>query len=101
MARSRAAFAVAREITATPADLAIALFWSASLNILLRDWKTAYPQADEATRLADQHRLMSLMAYNGFLRAITLAQLGQIEEGLSETLRWRAEFINAGTVLPA
>jgi len=38
-ARSKESFVVAREVMATPLDLALAPYWSAGLNLLLREWK--------------------------------------------------------------
>jgi len=91
MARSRESFAVARDPIAPPGDLAVALFWSAILNRCLGNPKTAYANADEAKRLAHEQGLTSILAVLGLERGCALAQLGQIEEGLSEIMQWRTE----------
>jgi tetratricopeptide (TPR) repeat protein len=87
-ATNRKLLAVGREVTTSIGDLALALTFSTVLSLLLRDPKTAASHSDEAVRLGHEH---------GFLRGTpaafnlgrALAQLGQIEEGLSEMLRWR------------
>jgi len=86
-ARSKESFVVAREVMASPLDLALAPYWSAGLNLLLREWKAAHLQADEGGRLIHEHGLMSILAWTSFNRGWALAHLGEIEEGLSEMLR--------------
>ena len=87
-ATNRTLLAVGREVTASIGDLALALTLSAFFSLLLRDPKTAASQSDEAVRLGHEHGfLMGTPAAFNYGRA--LAQLGQIEEGLSEMLRWR------------
>jgi len=86
-ARSKESFVVAREVMASPLDLALAPYWSAGLNLLLRDWKAAHLQADEGGRLIHEHGLMSILAWTSFNRGWALAHLGEIGEGLSEMLR--------------
>ena len=87
-ASNRKMLAIGREVTASLGDLALALTLSAFFSLLLRDPKTAASHSDEAVRLGHEHGfLMGIPAAFNYGRA--LAQLGQIEEGLSEMLRWR------------
>jgi tetratricopeptide (TPR) repeat protein len=103
-ARGREALLVSREIQASPSDLIATLIWSAFLNLFLRDPETAYPRADEASRLAHEHGIDALIPFiDGFCRGWGLAQMGQIEEGLSEMLRWQAvvrQFAATTVVMP-
>jgi tetratricopeptide (TPR) repeat protein len=88
--RIREALVVSREIVAVPSDLVATLVWSTLLNLFLRDPKTAYACADEASRLAHEHGIEALIPFiDGHHRAWGLAQMGQIEEGLSEMLQWQ------------
>jgi tetratricopeptide (TPR) repeat protein len=101
-ARNAESLSISREIVSSPSDLVATLFWSALLNLLLRNPQTAYPRADEASRLAHEHGFIALVAINGLGRGWGLAQMGQIEEGLSETLRWQNDLTQiAGTVSAA
>jgi predicted ATPase len=98
-ASNRKSLAIGREVTASSGDLAFALSMSAHLSLLLRDPKTAASPSDEAVRLAHEHGfLMGLPAL--FVHGRALAQSGQIEEGLSEMLRWQtyAKSIGANPV---
>jgi class 3 adenylate cyclase/tetratricopeptide (TPR) repeat protein len=100
--RSREALVVSREIVALTPDLVVTLFWSAFLNLLLRDPKAAYPCSDEANNLAREHGFIALVALNGFSRGWCLTQMGKIEEGLAEMLQWRSEVTQIpGTVAAA
>jgi hypothetical protein len=86
-ASNRKLLAIGREVTASVGDLALALTLSAFFSLLLRDPKTAASHSGEAVRLGHEHGfLMGIPATFNYGRA--LAQLGQIEEGLSEMLRW-------------
>jgi class 3 adenylate cyclase/tetratricopeptide (TPR) repeat protein len=87
-ASNRNSLAIGREVTASPGDLAMALSWSAHLSLLLRDPKTAAPHSDEAVRLVHEHGFLMGVPV-AFIHGRALAQLGQIEEGLSEMLRWQ------------
>jgi predicted ATPase len=85
---NRKSLAIGREVTASLGDLALALGHSALLSLLLRDPRTAASQSGEAVRLGQEHGfLMDFPAV--YLHGRALAQLGQIEEGLSEMLRWQ------------
>ena len=87
-ASNRKMLAIGREVTASLADLALALTLSAFFSLLLENPKTAASHSDEAVRLGHEHGfLKGIPAVFNYGRA--LAQLGQIEEGLSEMLRWR------------
>jgi hypothetical protein len=87
--------AIGREVTASLADLALALSFSALVSLLLRDPKTAASHSDEAVRLGHEHGfLMGNPAV--FVHGRALAQLGQIEEGLSEMLRYQTYMKTAG-----
>jgi predicted ATPase len=90
---------VAREIRASPFDFGLALWWSAVLNLLLRDWQTARSHAEEAISLAHEHGTMSILDLTEFLRGWALGQLGQTEEGLAEMLRSRTEIMRNRTVI--
>ncbi len=72
----------------------MSLTFSAFLNLLLRDAETAAWYSDEAVRLGHEHGLMGIPA--AFNHGRALAQLGQIEEGLSEMLRWRTYMKTTG-----
>jgi tetratricopeptide (TPR) repeat protein len=88
--RNREALVVSREIVASPSDTTATLIWSALLNLFLRDPETAYARANEARRLAHEHGIDALIPFiDGLCRSRSLAQMGQIEEGLSEMLRWQ------------
>jgi class 3 adenylate cyclase/tetratricopeptide (TPR) repeat protein len=91
--RSGEALLVSREIVASPSDMVATLNWSVFLNNLLRDPKTAYPRSDEARRLAHEHGFDALVSIIGLERSWVLAQIGQVEEGLSELLRCQKETI--------
>jgi predicted ATPase len=92
---NRKSLAIGREVTASPGDLALALAFSAFLSLQLRDSKTAASYSHEAVRLAHEHGF--LMGYPSvYLHGRALAQLGQIEEGLSEMLRWQTDAKAAG-----
>jgi predicted ATPase len=88
--RNREALVVSREIVASPSDLVATLIWSTFLNLFLRDPKIAYARADEASRLAHEHGIEALIPFiDGLCRGWGLAQIGQVEEALSEMLRWQ------------
>ena len=93
-ASNRKSLAIGREVTASLGDLALALTHSAFLSLMMGDPKTAPGHSDEAIRLA--HELGMIGTPVAFNRARTLAQLGQIEEGLSEMLRWRTYMKTTG-----
>jgi class 3 adenylate cyclase/tetratricopeptide (TPR) repeat protein len=94
-ASNRKMLAIGREVTASLADLALALTLSAFFSLLLRDPKTAASHSDEAVRLGHEHGfLKGIPAVFNYGRA--LAQLGQIEEGLSEMLRWQTYMKTTG-----
>ena len=87
--------AIGREVTASLGDLAMALSLSAHLSYLLRDPKTAASHSGQAVRLSHEHGFfMGTPAL--FVHGRALAQLGQIEEGLSEMLRWQSHAKTAG-----
>jgi predicted ATPase/class 3 adenylate cyclase len=95
-ASNRKLLAIGREVTASLGDLALALSFSALLSLLLRDPKTAASHSDEAVRLVREHGfLMGFPA--AFIHGRALAQLGQIEEGLSEMRRWQTDAKTAGS----
>ena len=94
-ASNRKLLAIGREVTASLADLALALSWAAMTSLLLRDPKTAASHSGEAVRLG--HEYGFLMGFPAtFIHGRVLAQLGQIEEGLSEMLRWQTYAKTAG-----
>ena len=94
-ASDRKSLAIGREVTASLGDLAMALTLSALSSLLLRDPKTAASHSDEALRLGREYGfLMGIPAAFNHGRAV--AQLGQIEEGLSEMLRWTTYMKSTG-----
>jgi adenylate cyclase len=87
---NRNSLAIGHEVLASPGDLALALAWSAHLSLLLRDPKTAASHSDEAVRRGHEHGvLMGSPAV--FNHGSALAQLGHIDAGLSEMLRWQTD----------
>jgi tetratricopeptide (TPR) repeat protein len=95
-ASNRKLVAIGREVTASLADLAMALSFSALGSLLLReDPKTAASHSGEAVRLAHEHGFMMGVPV-AFIHGRVLAHLGQIEEGLSEMLRWETYAKTAG-----
>ena len=97
MSTSRESFALAREVAVSPADLVSVLWWSAVLDLFLRNWRAAFSHADEAATLAHKHGLMPQLATTGPLRGWALALLGQFDEGIPEILRWRTELMRMET----
>jgi predicted ATPase len=98
-AKSRESFVVARDIGASPFDFAVALWWSAVLNVLLRDWESARLQADEAISLAHEHGMMSILDLTDTVRGWTLGEIGQREEGLAQMLGSRTQVMQDRTVI--
>jgi adenylate cyclase len=98
VARAREAIAVARDIAAAPADLIFALWWSGNLQLLLKDSTNARAFSDEAMRLIAEHGLPGLTRAQIPQEAWTLVQLGQIETGLSEMLRYKTDVVELGAV---
>ena len=89
--RNREAFVVARETSASPADLLVTWWWSAILNLMLDDRNAAYSQFDKAVKLAEEHGMAGLLGVTAPFRGWALARLGHVEEGLSEMLQYRDE----------
>jgi predicted ATPase len=93
---NRKSLDIGREVKASLGDLALALSFSAHLSYLLRDPETAVSHSGEAVRLSHEHGFfMGTPAV--FIHGRALAQLGQIEEGLSEMLRWQTYAKTAGS----
>ena len=92
--RCRVAFVVAREISASPADLLVTWWWSAVLNLMLGDRNSAYSHFDKAVKLAEEHGMTGLLGVTALFRGWALARLGHVEEGLSEMLQYRDEEAN-------
>jgi class 3 adenylate cyclase len=88
--------AIARRSIDSPADLALVLFCSTLLNLLLRDWTRACSQAHEATALADKHGLVSFASFSDFILGCALANLGQGEKGFAELSRSQTNPLPAG-----
>jgi class 3 adenylate cyclase/tetratricopeptide (TPR) repeat protein len=91
IARSEESFVIAREIKDSPSDLVGALFWCTLLNLLRRDPMTARTLSDEATMMANENSIASILGNIAFWRGWALTQSGQTKEGLSEMLRWQPE----------
>jgi predicted ATPase len=98
IARAREAFAVARDIAAAAVDRIFACWWSGNLNLLLGEPTTARAFNEEANALIAQHGLPGLAIAHMPLEAWALVQLGQIDAGLSEMLRYKTDFIELGDV---
>jgi adenylate cyclase len=96
IARAREAFAVARDLAAAAADRILACWWSGNLNLLLRESNTARAFSEEETTLIAQHGLPGLD--HVMLEAWVLVQLGQIEAGLAQLLRFKTDVIERGDV---
>jgi hypothetical protein len=99
--RGEESLAVSREIVAYPSDLIAALYWSVLLNLLLRDPRIANPRSDEIIKLAHEHSLIALSALHEFTRGWCLVQIGQIEEGPSETRQAQTELRQFAGTIPA
>ncbi len=98
-ARSSESFISARESMAQFVAQAWALYWSGVLNVMLRDWRTAYSHADQAIRLAQEHGLVYMLPWTAFLRGWSLAKLGQVSAGLSEMLESRGDMQITGAII--
>jgi tetratricopeptide (TPR) repeat protein len=80
-----------------PNELIFARLGAALLNVMLKDWKAADSHAEEGIRLAHEHGLMMFPLFFGIIRPWARAQMGHIEESLSEMHRSRADvFASAG-----
>jgi tetratricopeptide (TPR) repeat protein len=97
-ATGRAAFEIAREITAGGADQIFACWWSGYLNLLLHESNTALALSEEIETLAEQHGLPLQKIATAPLVGWVLVQLGQIEAGLSEMLQYKTELLAQGDV---
>jgi class 3 adenylate cyclase/tetratricopeptide (TPR) repeat protein len=91
--RSRESFTVARESAIAPGDLVLTLYWSSVLYLFLGEPKTAFSNADQAISLAHEHGIESMVPVTSFNRGWALTQLGRLEEGLFEMLRWQTELV--------
>jgi tetratricopeptide (TPR) repeat protein len=89
--RSEESFVIARQIKDSPSDMISALFWCSLLNLLRRDPKTALTLSDQATMMANEHGITSILGAIAFWRGWALTQSGQAKEGLSEMLRLQPE----------
>ena len=98
IARSAESFEVARQIAAPPAALMLNLLWSSGLKMCLKDWRTACSWLDEAIRLSRQHGFMLGLVFGGFGRGQCLVQMGQIDEGLAEMLRWKTALLQGSAM---
>jgi predicted ATPase len=91
MAKSEESFVIAREIKDFPSELVGALVWGALFSLLSRDPKRALAFSEEATRMANEHSINSMVGMLAFWRGFALTQSGQTKEGLSEMLRWQTD----------
>jgi tetratricopeptide (TPR) repeat protein len=96
IARATEAFEVARDLAAPAEARIIACWWSGHLHLLLRDSNTARAFSEEEATLGAQHGLPGLDYVA--LEAGVLVQLGQIDAALSQTLRYKTDFIERGDV---
>ena len=97
-AKSAESLELARNLPASPSGLMMTLFWSSIFNLQLRDWEQACPPIDEARRLADEHGLVGMLPMIDMVRGRALVRRGQVEEGLTEMLRWENVFKQAATI---
>jgi class 3 adenylate cyclase len=80
-----------------PTELAFARLGATLLNVTLKDWKAVDSHAEEGIRLAHEHGLMMFLLLFGINRPWARAQMGHIEESVSEMLRLRADvFASSG-----
>jgi predicted ATPase len=97
--KSKESLAIARDLKASSLDLASALWFSAALNMQLKNWKIADAHAGEAVKLVTEHGVGSFLAAMILLRGWMLAQKGQIDQGLSEILQCRTDLIRNGPLV--
>jgi tetratricopeptide (TPR) repeat protein len=81
-----------------PLDIIVATFYSATLKLLMGDPSTAYAENEKAVRLSIEYDLRTLVPWCVALRGWTLVQMGQVESGLSEILRYKTEVIQTREV---
>ncbi|MBV8771306.1 MAG: hypothetical protein JO166_03080, partial [Deltaproteobacteria bacterium] len=96
---SRKSFISAQQSTSRPAALAWTLYWSGVLHVMLRDWPTAHSLADRAIKTAEEHGLVYMLPWSGFLRGWTRVHLGQTADGLSEMLESRRDMQISGAII--
>jgi predicted ATPase len=87
--KSKESLTLTTEVKASPRDLVSALWWSAALNVQLKNWVVADEHAAEALRLADLCGMIVLLATGDLLRGWVLALRGNLEEGLGVMVQCR------------
>jgi predicted ATPase len=87
--RSNEALALARDPVASPVDASVATFYFAMLQLWLGDSSEAFSRTEEAIRLATEHDLRALMAWEVILQGWALVQIGEAERGLSQILLYK------------
>ena len=97
--KSRESSVTARKSTSPPAGLAWTLYWSGVLQVMFRDWPLAYSHADQAIKLAEEHGLIYMLPWSGFLRGWARVHLGQTADGLSEMLESRRDMEISGAII--
>jgi predicted ATPase len=91
--KSKESLTVANEIKASPRDLVSALWWSAALNLQLRNSEGANQNAGAAARLADEHGMVVLLGTADLLRGWAIARMGRLDEGLSILTQCRSGLV--------
>ena len=66
---------------------------------MFRDWPLAYSHADQAIKLAEEHGLIYMLPWSGFLRGWARVHLGQTADGLSEMLESRRDMEISGAII--
>jgi tetratricopeptide (TPR) repeat protein len=93
MDKGKESLTVASEVKAPPRDMVSALWWSAALNLQLKNWVVADEHARETVRLADLYGMIVLLATADLLRGWALAQKGHFDEGLGVMVQGRSRVV--------
>ncbi len=91
--KSKGSLTLATEVKASPRDLVSALWWSAALNVQLKNWVVADEHAGETLRLADLHGMIVLLGTADLVRGWILALRGHIDEGLGVIVQCRPRVV--------
>jgi predicted ATPase len=92
------ALGLAEEL-AHPFTLALAQYWLAFVHQLRREAAAAMERAQAAIELATEHRFALLSGWATSLRGWTLAQQGQVEEGITQIRRGLADYRATGAAM--
>ncbi len=86
---SKGSLTLATEVKASPRDLVSVLWWSAALNVQLKNWVVADEHAGESLRLADLYGMIVLLGTTDLVRGWVLALTGHVDEGLGIIVKSR------------